>query len=61
MSEPWERNSSKQKASEVDRTAKFLVFAGLTLSLATVIVGTAIKSIKEKIDELRNYNSDSTE
>ena len=63
MSEPWE-NTSRQSLGEnwdqpnekqpVDRTAKYILIAGLTVSFAVVVVGSAIKEAKAVICKIKN-------
>ncbi len=69
MSEPWE-NTRWERSSEncdqpdggrsVDKTAKYILMAGLALSLTTLVVGTVVKETNELLgkikDRARNCN-----
>ena len=54
LSEPWERIDQNGRKAPVDKTAKYILMAGLTLSLATLVVGTAINKAKNVLVKIKN-------
>ena len=54
LSEPWDRTDQNDKRPPVDKTAKFILLAGMTLSFAVLVVGTALKETKEVFGKLKD-------
>jgi len=54
MSEPWNNDRHTSDASKPDASAKLILYSGLALSLATLIVGGIAKSIVQKTKDFKN-------
>ena len=49
MSEPWNRDSSTHRTDKPDRAAKLMLYGGLTISLITLVVGSIVKPVVQRI------------
>ena len=48
MSEPWNNDRLASNSTKPDWSAKLMLYGGLTLSLATLIVGSIVKPVVQK-------------